>query len=221
MTYSQMEKYSDVHSTLLCRYVTGSTRPSREQAEHLERTLLRKSWFKEKLREKMKITENGYLDLNQITSDPHVLKWIAAEVASQFSKTKCDRILTAASSGISLATAISLEIQKPVVYATNTKSSGLGSYLEADLHSTNPSQVSTIYISRNELKKGDSVLIVDDVATSGRTLSGLISLARNAGCDVSGIFVLSSKSEGWKQRISPLLAGQSKVVVMYELKVGA
>jgi adenine phosphoribosyltransferase len=217
MTYTEMENSSGVHSTLLCRYVTGSTRPSREQSQRLEKTLLRKSWFKHKLRGKMKLNEDGYLDLNPFTSDPNVLRWISAEAASDFSTMECDRILTAASSGISLATAMALEMRKPIVYATHSKTSGLGNYVEADLHSSNPSQVSTLYIPKNEMKKGDRVLIVDDVATSGRTLSGLISLAKNAGCGVCGIFVLCSKSDAWKRKVTPLLREDAKIVIMYEL----
>ena len=222
MTYAEMEQSSGIHSTLICRYVTGSTRPSKEQSEVLERTLLRKSWFKDKLRERMTITENGYLDLHGVTSDPNALRWISGEAASRFSRTRCDRILTAASSGISLATAIALQMRKPVVHATQTKSSGARSYYEADLHSSNPSEISTLYIPKDQMRKGDQVMIVDDVATSGRTLSGLISLVKDAGCEVSGIFVLSSKGDNWKQRVSPLLDKDSKIVVLFDLNgVGA
>lgn len=219
MTYSKMEATTGIHSTLLCRYVTGSTRPSKEQSQVLEKTLLRKSWFREKLREKMSVTEEGYLDLHAVTSDPNALKWIAAEVAAQFSTLKCDRILTAASSGITLATAIALEMRRPIVYATHSKSAGANSYLEADLHSHNPSEISTLYLPRNQLKKGDRILIVDDVATSGRTLSGLVSLVKNSGSTVCGIFVLASRGDGWRHRISPVV-DDPRVSVLYELKVG-
>lgn len=218
-TYSKMEASSGIHSTLLCRYVTGSTRPSKEQSQILERTLLRKSLFREKLKEKMRVTGDGYLDLHDVTSDPNALKWIAAEVASQFSNIKCDRILTAASSGITLATAIALEMRRPVVYATHSKSAGANSYLEADLHSHNPSEISTLYLPKNQLKKGDRILIVDDVATSGRTLSGLNSLVNSSGCSVCGIFVLASRSDGWRQRINTTL-DDSTVSVLYELRTG-
>ncbi len=165
----------------------------------------------------MKVRDDGYLDLNSVTSDPNILRWIAAEAASEFSKVRCDRGLTAATSGISLATAIALEMRQPIVYATHSKASGVRSYIEADLHSVNPAQVSTLYIARDEMKRGDNILIVDDVATTGRTLSGLILLVKRADCKVGGIFVLSSKSYSWKKRVSPLLEERSKVAVMYEL----
>lgn len=217
MTYSQMESLSGVHPTLLCRYVTGSTRPSREQADLLERTLLKKSGFKEKLRQKMIVAPNGYLDLHQVTGDPHALRWISADVAMQFSKTKCDLVLTAAASGITLATAVAIQMQVPVIYATRTKSSGTGTYFEADLPSTNPSEVSTLYLPKSLIKKSSSILIVDDVATSGRTMSGLVSLAKEAGCRISGIFVLASKSDIWKDRIAQMLDKDSKISVLFEL----
>jgi adenine phosphoribosyltransferase len=218
MTYSEMEGSSGIHSTLLCRYVTGSTRPSIEQSELLEKTLLRRTWFRDKLKEKMTVTKDGYLDMHTVTSDPNALKWIAGEVVSRFSKTKCDRVLTAASSGISLATAIAIEMGTPVVHATHSKTSGVGRYYEADLHSRSPSEVSTLFLPGNQMSKGDSVLIVDDVATSGRTLTGLVTLVSNAGCDVCGIFVLASRSDAWKEKVSPLLPPEAKIVVLYELK---
>ncbi|MGI0090343.1 MAG: phosphoribosyltransferase family protein [Nitrososphaerales archaeon] len=217
MTYSEMESSSGIHSTLLCRYVTVSTRPSREQSKLLERTLLRKSWFKEKLKERMVITNNGYLDLHQITSDPYALRWVSAEVTSEFSRMKCDRVLTAASSGIALATAVAIEMQVPVVYAAHTKSAGAVSYFEADLPSSNPSEISTLYLPTNLAAKGDSILIVDDVATSGRTMIGLITLVRKAGCRVSGVFVLSSRSDVWRERIFSLLDGDAKISVLFDL----
>jgi adenine/guanine phosphoribosyltransferase-like PRPP-binding protein len=218
MTYSQMEGACGIHATLLCRYVTGSTRPSREQAELIERTLLRKSGMMERLRSKMLVGPKGYLDLFHLTCDPHALKWISAEVASLFSGTKCDRILTTAASGITLATAIAIQMKVPVVYAMHNKEYGVGEYLEADLYSPNPSQISTLYLPRNLTKKGESILIVDDVATSGRTMSGLISLVAEAGCKVSGVFVLASKSDGWKESVARLLGTDTKISVLFDLE---
>ena len=149
---------------------------------------------------------------------PNALKWIAGEAVSHFSKTKCDRVLTAASSGISLATAIAIEMVTQVVHATHSKTSGVGRYLEADLHSRTPSEVSTLYLPGNQMNKGESVLIVDDVATSGRTLTGLVNLVSSAGSKVCGIFVLASRSDAWKEKVSPLLPRDAKIVVLYELK---
>jgi adenine phosphoribosyltransferase len=218
MTYSEMESVSGVHSTLLCRYVTGSIRPSRDQAETLERTILGRSGFKDRLKEKMVIVNGGYLDLHLLVGDPSFLRWISGDVTSQFSDLKCDRILTAASSGIALATAIAMHFGVPIVYATNTKSSGLGPYFEADLHSQNPSEISTLYIPSSLLREGDSVIIVDDVATSGRTMSGLVELVRKAGCKLEGIFVLASRSKLWREKITRTISDKpARILVYFEM----
>lgn len=217
MTYSEMEAASGIHSTLLCRYVTGSTRPSREQAQHMEKTILRKSSFKDRLKKKMVLTENGYLDLHQISCDPNALRWIACEVESEFSRIKCSCVMTAASSGISLATAVAIEMRVPLVYATHTKSSGARSYFDVDLQSTNPSEIASLYLPMNFLSKGDSILIVDDVATSGRTLSGLAALVNKAGCKLSGVFVLASRSDNWKELIRRHSADNPKISVLFEM----
>ncbi len=218
MTYSEMESASGVHSTLLCRYVTGSIRPSRDQAEILEKSLLGRSGFKDRLKEKMVIVNGGYLDLHQLVGDPSFLRWISGDVASQFSLLKCDRILTAASSGIALATAIAMAFGVPIVYATNSKSSGSGPYFEADLHSQNPSEISTLYIPSTLLRRGDSVIIVDDVATSGRTMSGLVDLVKKAECKLEGIFVLASRSKVWRERIAQATSGSPvKISVYFEI----
>ena len=200
-TYLEMESASGVHTTLLCRYVTGAIRPSKEQAVLLERTVLGRSAFKERLRERIVFGDGGYLDLHQLVGDPSALRWISSDVASQFEDLKCDRVLTAASSGIALATAVAMQFHVPIVYATDSKSSGAGPYHEADLHSQNPSEISTLYIPSMLLRRGDSVIIVDDVATSGRTMSGLIEIVKKAGCNLEGIFVLVSRSKVWKERI--------------------
>lgn len=219
MTYAEMEVDSGVHSTLLCRYVTGNTRPSVEQAKLLERTLLKKTWFREKLKEKMMVTQNGYLDLHRVTGDPSALRWISAEVAAQFSDVRCDKIITAASSGIPLATAIAIEMQLPLAYTTYSKTSGAVLYYEVDLSSRNPSEISTLYLPSNLVAKGDSILIVDDVATSGRTMSGLIDLAKQASCILSGIFVLASRSNNWKERVSRAING-ARISVLFDLNGG-
>ena len=92
--------------------------------------------------------------MHAVTSDPNALKWIAGEAVSRFSKTKCDRVLTAASSGISLATAIAIEMGKPVVHATHSKTSGARSYFEADLHSPEPVRGFNIVPSRKSNEQG-------------------------------------------------------------------
>jgi len=58
--------------------------------------------------------------------------------------------------------------------------------------------------------------VVDDVATTGRTMSALISLIRNAGCDPEGIVVLASRGTKWKERVSQMVSKDSPILVIFQ-----
>jgi len=59
--------------------------------------------------------------------------------------------------------------------------------------------------------------LVDDVATSGRTMVGLVNIVERAGCELVGIFVLVSTSNEWKERIKNFLKKRTKIYVMFDL----
>lgn len=217
MTYYEMSQKSGIDSTLLCRYITGRVRPSSSRCRLLEQKLLTDRSFQDKLRERIILKQNGYLDLHNLLCDPEVLRWISGVVSNQFEEVKVDKILTAASSGISLATSIALSMDASIAYATHTKSSGPGSYFESEIQSINPSEIFSLYLPVNWLKKGDRILLVDDVATSGRTMIGLLNIVNSARCEVVGIFVLVSTNDEWKDRIKTMVSERTKLYVMFDL----
>ncbi|MEM3829559.1 MAG: phosphoribosyltransferase family protein [Conexivisphaerales archaeon] len=218
MSYDEIQQATGIHRTLLCRYVTGSIRPSVEQAMLIDRLILSDSRFIDMLRDRMMVRANGYLDLHLLLSDPDALKWIAGRISSDFKGEDIDTVLTAASSGIPLATSIAIEIGARLVYATRNKSSGAVSYLESDIQADNPSEIFTLYIPSAWIKRGSKVLVVDDVATTGKTMASLIQLGNKAGCKVKGIFVLVSRSNRWRERISGLIdKSDTKISILFEV----
>ncbi|SRR5579875_97441 len=216
MTYSEMEKRTGIHSTLLCRYVTGSVRPSRAQSRLIQERLTGVMEFRDLVAQKMVFREGGYLDMHEVLGNPSALRWIAGEVYSEFAGRKIDKVITAASSGIPLATAIALRLGADLIFATQSKASGKGAYYESELPSSNPAEVLTLYLPVTWIKRGDRVLVVDDVATTGRTMSALISLIRNAGCDPEGIVVLASRGTKWKERVSQMVSKDSPILVIFQ-----
>ncbi|MEM0116898.1 MAG: phosphoribosyltransferase family protein [Conexivisphaerales archaeon] len=217
MSYAELSSKSGVDSTLLCRYVTGKVRPSLSRCILLEEKLLSTKDFQERLREKILIKQNGYLDLHELLCDSDALRWISGLVRSHFKNMKIDRVLTAASSGIALATSVALMTGASVVYATHTKTSGPGSYFESEIPSTNPSEIFSLYLPVSWLKKGDRILLVDDVATSGRTMVGLVNIVEKAGCELMGIFVLVSMANEWKAKIEQRFGREIKTFVLFDL----
>jgi adenine/guanine phosphoribosyltransferase-like PRPP-binding protein len=217
MNYATMSLKSGIDSTLLCRYVTGKVRPTYERCKLLEERLLSTQDIQERLRERISLKQNGYIDLHELLCDSDALRWISGLVRSQFREEKIDRVVTAASSGITLATSTALLVGASVTYAMHTRSSGPVSYLESEIVSPNPSEIFSLYLPASWLKRGDRVLLVDDVATSGRTMVGLVNIVERAGCELMGIFVLVSTSNEWKERIKNLLKKETKIYVMFDL----
>jgi len=58
-----------------------------------------------------------------------------------------------------------------------------------------------LYIPKGAIKRGDSVLIVDDIIRSGETQRALINLVTKSKAEVAGIFALIAVGEEWKKTI--------------------
>jgi adenine/guanine phosphoribosyltransferase-like PRPP-binding protein len=57
----------------------------------------------------------------------------------------------------------------------------------------------SLYVPRGAIKKGDSVLIVDDVIDSGETQRALIKIVEKSRGDVIGIYALVAVGDEWKK----------------------
>jgi len=55
-----------------------------------------------------------------------------------------------------------------------------------------PSSVKYLYLPRNAIKKGEHVLIVDDMVRSGTTIEALAHLAERARAKIVGVFTIAS-----------------------------
>lgn len=53
----------------------------------------------------------------------------------------------------------------------------------------------TLYVPVDQIKKGDSVFIVDDIARSGKTLRALVGLCSKAGARIVGASVLVARRD--------------------------
>jgi len=99
-----------------------------------------------------------------------------------------DFILTAEAMGIPLATALSLRTGIPL---TITRKRQYGLEGEKEIVQRTGYSSSRMYI--NGLNKGDTVVIVDDILSTGRTLKALLEKLREMGVIVKDIVVVIQK----------------------------
>lgn len=199
-SYKELSKVTGVPETVLCRYVKGSILPSLEQAERIWKSLDKILDVKTLIKDKIEITEEGYIDITPILSDPYTLGFIAHYAYMKFAGKRITKVVTPAVNGIPIATSIALTLQVPLVIAKRSKDAAIRDYYEDSFVET-PSSVVTFYIPRRAIRKRDEVLIVDDIVRTGKTLKTLINIVERARAAISGILVLIAIGDEWKKEI--------------------
>ena len=122
--------------------------------------------------------------------DPELLSEVADEMISMCDF-DCDYIVTAETMGIPIATAVSLKVGAPL---TVIRKREYGLPGEVDISQTTGYSKNSMYI--NGLKKGDRVVIIDDVLSTGGTMRAIIDALKNTiGCDIVDAVVIFGKSD--------------------------
>jgi len=124
-----------------------------------------------------------YVDLRIVPSFPHqfrkMIKSLQNLVSENIGFDNFDCLASVPTSGLVIASALALEIVKPLIYVRNKpKEHGTGKAIEG------------------KLRKGMRVVLVDDVATTGISLVNTIKTLREAGAIVTDACVIINRFEG-------------------------
>ena len=65
--------------------------------------------------------------------------------------------------------------------------------------------VISLYVPRDALKRGDCVLIVDDVLDTGETQMALARIVQKAKAEVTGVYALIGLNTDWKTKMEQAL----------------
>lgn len=200
-SYKQLSKILGLPEAVLCRYVKGSVLPGDETAEELWNKLETIESLSSIIESRLEYTREGLLNLTKIIYDPYVLQMATQYVMMKFAGKKMKKIITAAINGIPLATAIAINLGKELIIAKEAKEVGVEEFSEASYHLGGSSEMKTLYIPRGSIKKGDEVLIVDDMIRTGRTLNTVIKLVEKNRGRIEGIFALIAVGDLWRENI--------------------
>ena len=125
-----------------------------------------------------------YLDKYLFETQPALLRELARRFA-KYVTADVNRIAGAELGGIALAAATSLETGKPFVIVRNAKKAGYG----------------TGKLIEGQLEKGDRVLLVEDVATSGGQAIEACKTLHDAGAVVTQVVVTIDRQEGGREAV--------------------
>ncbi|ORC89942.1 OMPDCase-OPRTase [Trypanosoma theileri] len=141
-----------------------------------------------------------YLDLRRLVTHPSILRMVAREYAKVLRHLRFDRIAGLPYAALPIATAISLEMNVPLIYPRR----------EAKAYGTQAA-------IEGEFKKGDRVVIIDDLVTTGETKVEAIEKLKSAGLEIVSIVVLIDREMGAKKFLNSLGYDFEAVVTLSRL----
>lgn len=109
------------------------------------------------------------------------------EIARLFADSGVTKILTIETSGIAIAVGAAAAMHVPVVFAKKHATSNLsGDVFQTVVHSYTHGTDYTVVVSRDYIRPGDTILLVDDFLANGKALEGLIDIVGQAGAGLAG-----------------------------------
>jgi uridine monophosphate synthetase len=126
-----------------------------------------------------------YLDLRRLVTHPLILKRVARAYAAKLRELQFDRIAGIPYAALPIATAVALEMNRPLIYPRReAKDYGTKAVIEGD-HAA-----------------GETIVVIDDLATTGGSKIEAIRKLEEANLEVRDIVVLIDRGQG----AGPMLA---------------
>jgi Adenine/guanine phosphoribosyltransferases and related PRPP-binding proteins len=190
ITYRDLSLLLGLPESVLSRYVTGDMLPSVETAREILKRLEESYPIAAVVKAKVK-TYDGYVDMSFVNL-PEFWRLYEIYLARRFPNLDVDVVLTAAADGIPLAVAAASRLEATLVVAKQYREPGVENYEYTYLREGRPV---TLYIPATQIRRGDKVFIVDDIARTGKTLKALIGLSNKAGAQVVGASILVARRD--------------------------
>ncbi len=201
ITYRELSSKTGLPVTVLSRYAKGHVLPNTARAKQLWKVLTKIVGLERELRSRIKFNEDGYFDNTEIIGDFNILQQAANHALAKFAGKRVTKVLTAAVDGIPLGTMVANALGVNLVIAKKSKEVGVKVFLEETYALKDSGVTMTLYTPKDNIKRRDSVLIVDDMIKTGETQAALVNLVRKAKAEISGVFSLIAVGDKWKDKL--------------------
>lgn len=185
--YGKLSELLSLPIPVMSRYINGKVLPSFTRSQRIV-SLFTQTYLVDVLKEKI-VNQDGFYDMTQVNSDIMLQKVIGKVAFKEFSYIgNINKILTVATNGIPIAVQVANEFNARLIIAKKSLD-WPGDYVCQRLNKT-PSLIEYLYIPKKSIKKGEKVLIVDDLIRTGATVSCLNSLIEKAKARTAGVFAI-------------------------------
>jgi len=155
----------------------------------------------ERLSGEERVLPGGFLYYSDILSAPDIVNRMGEIIASEYTESEPDFVLTMETKGIPVAFATSNALGVPLVIARHSSKVYEGSAVNINYVSGSGS-IETMSLSRRAVKENQRALIVDDFLKGGGTAKGMVELMREFNVTVAGMAFVMATVTPEKKRIT-------------------
>lgn len=189
-SYRDLSAVLGLSAPILSRYVRGHVLPSAARSEKFIATF-RDRLLRKMILDSVRVSADGSYDISGVVSNVGLLRQIAKVVYSQFSPVPVDRVVTMEVDGIPLAAEVAGEFNVNLAVVRAERELGVEEFVEQKAVYS-PSSVKYLYLPRTAIRRGENLLIVDDLVRSGTTIEAMVRLAERAKAKIVGVFAIAS-----------------------------
>lgn len=199
-TFKELEEELDMPAQMLWRYTNLMNIPEKRTATKIlekihERNLLVRIYNKV-------IVKNiyGYVEVWRYLYDRHFLNLVGYEAANLIGQNSVNTVLVYPPEDAPLALAISDWLGCRACIALRKPPLSQISFLCRSYKSLDRGAVVTLCITKGVVRKGDSILLVKNIAKNWDSLSALSNLVEECGGRIWGALIIASLSDAWKDK---------------------
>jgi len=204
-TYRELSQIMSLPESVLSRYVKGHVLPAMDRALYINKTLQKMMRLEAEIQLRMSFDDSGYFDNTRLISDPLLLERAVQHAVNRFAGARITKILSPAVDGVPLAAILAHRLGVKLVIAKNTREVGVSAFFEEVYVPDKSAMVISLYVPRDALRRGDCVLIVDDVVDTGEIQIALARIIQKAKAEVIGIYALIGLNTDWKTKMEQAL----------------
>jgi len=197
---NRLEKVTGISKSVLSHYISGRRIPSLGKARLIIERILNSL---PPGRVALNLIDEAYADIGEVVTDPLVLKLASLWVMQRY-QGRVRKVLAAETAGVPLATSIAIGLGAELVLARRLRENPRREYVQA-VGGEPPFNLKVFYIPKGFLRKGDEVLLIDDLARTGATLEALARAVAAAGARSIAAYVLVALGSEWRKRLIGLV----------------
>jgi len=201
-SYHELEKIINVPKSVIALYATGARVPTPENALLIINRILDRINPATLVMSRLGDLQ-GMSDWQELVLDPLILKITSTWVMMRFRNSDINKVLSAETVGVPLATAIALDLNADLVLARRSPEDPRKEYIRGEAGEP-PFNIKIFYVSKSSIAKNDNVLLVDDLARTGMTLEALAKIVKNVEANVVGALVIVALGSFWRRRLEKL-----------------